>query len=264
VLRSEVAAANSRSELIQQQNRLRLARNRLFQVMGVVADAGLILQGDLVFEKADLRLAEALRAAHLRRPDLFQAELLIRLQRESLSVARSRYQPSLDGVASHDWARLDSDSPDADEWQRSWVAGVEMNVPIFDGLAREGKIGQERALLRRREAELAGTEERVLLEINQALASLEDAEKVVESQALNLTSAREALKLAEAGFREGVNTPTDMTDARAALRLAEGLHAQALYAHTLSRLTLRRAIGALEPGDADPAHLKEFQPGARP
>jgi outer membrane protein len=264
VLRSEVGVANAGSDLIQQQNRRRLARNRLFQFMGVTADPALAITGELTFEKAAPRLGEALTAAHRSRPDLFQADLLVRLQQESLQVARSRYYPSAYGVASHGWSRKDGDSDDTGEWIRDWQAGVQVDFPLFDGLAREGKIRQEKALLKRRGAELADAEERVLLEINQTLANLEDAEKVVESQSLNLLSAREALALAEAGFKEGVNTPADLADARAALRLAEGLHAQALYGHTLSRLSLRRAIGTLDPRDADPAFLKEFQPGAQP
>lgn len=264
VLRSEVGVANARSDLIQQQNRRRLARNRLFQVMGVTADPALAFTGDLIFDKAAPRLSEALATAHENRPDLFQADLLVRLQHESLESARSRYYPAAYGVASHNWARKEGDTTDTGEWIRDWQAGVQVDFPLFDGLAREGRIQQEKALLKRRDAELAGTEERVLLEINQSLANLEDAEKVVESQSLNLARAREALALAEAGFKEGVNTPADLSDARAALRLAEGLYAQALYGHTLSRLSLRRAIGTLDPRDADPAFLKEFQPGAQP
>jgi outer membrane protein TolC len=264
VLRAEVAVANAESDLIQQQNRSRLARNRLFQNMGVTADPALQIAGALTFEKADPKLDAALRLAHLNRPDLYQADLLVRLQGESLQVARSRYYPAVTGVASHEWFYREDGSPDDSEWKRDWVAGVQVEVPLFDGLAREGRIAQEKALLERRRAERAGSEEQVLLEINQSLANLQDAEKVVAVQELNLSRAREALSLAEAGFREGVNTGTDLTDARAALRLAEGLHAQALYAHTVARLSLRRATGVLAPLDADPAALKEFQPGAQP
>jgi outer membrane protein TolC len=264
VLRAEVAVANSQSDVIQQQNRRRLARNRLFQIMGVVADPGLAISGDLAFEKAAPRLDDALRAAHQNRPDLFQADLMIRMQREVLTIAKGRYYPSIYGVAARDWTRRDNHAVGANEWQDSWVAGVEAEFPIFDGLAREGRVKQEEVLLQRRETELSGAEELVLLEINQALASLEDAEKLVESQQVNLIRAREALSLAESGFSEGVNTGSDLADARTALRLAEGLHAQALYAHTISRLSLRRAIGALDPKDADPARLKEFPTGANP
>jgi outer membrane protein TolC len=264
VLRAEVAVANAESDLIQQENRNRLARTRLFQVMGVTADPALRIAGDLVFEKSEPGLGAALRLAHLNRPDLYQADLLVRLQRESLQVAKSRYYPTVSGVASYDWVLRENRTPDEGDWLRAWTAGVQVDVPIFDGMAREGRVDQERALLKRREAELAGAEEQVLLEINQSLANLQDAEKVVASQRLNLARAREALNLAEAGFREGVNTSTDLSDARAALRLAEGLSAQALYAHTVARLSLRRATGLLEPRDADPSSLKEFQPGAPP
>jgi len=264
VLRAEVAAANAQADLIQQQNSLRLARLRLFQLLGVLADPALAVAGDLTFEPAAPRLADTLRTAHQNRPDLAQADLLVGLQRESLAVANSRYYPSAFGLLTHTWTRQENGAAASGDWNPDWMAAIEVDMPFFDGLSREGQIAQERALLRRREIERADAEERVLLELNQALAALEDADKLVASQALNLDRARDALALAEAGFREGVHTSTDVADTRAALRLAEGLHAQALFAHTQARLTLRRAMGTLDPGDPNPAALPAFRAGDAP
>ena len=55
----------------------------------------------------------------------------------------------------------------------------------------------------------------MLLEIQQAILSLRDAEEFVDSQRLNLTRATGGLRLAEGGYREGINTEVEVTDARA-------------------------------------------------
>jgi len=62
-----------------------------------------------------------------------------------------------------------------------------------------------------------------------------------------LNRASEGLRLAEVGYREGVNTRVELTDARAALTRASGLYYQSLYQHTLARLNLQFATGILGP-----------------
>jgi outer membrane protein TolC len=131
---------------------------------------------------------------------------------------------------------------------------------------------QEKAALRRSRIELADAEERTLLEIRQAMMSLRDAEELVESQKLNIQRAEEGLRLAQVGYREGVNTEVEVADARAALTRASGLYYQAVYSHTMAGLTLQRALGILgpraddraAPGDvpAQPVRIKEFEGGA--
>jgi len=179
----------------------------------------------------------------------------------------------VDALFTQGWSRPDPHTSTAD-WGDSWVAGVQLEIPIFDGLRREGRLIQEKALLQRRRIERMDAEESALLEIQQALLTLRDAEEFAESQRLNLQRAGEGLRLAEVGYREGVNTEVEVVDARAALTTARGLYYQAIYDHTVARLLLQRAMGILGPRAGDrtvpkespvhPSRIDEFEPAGQP
>lgn len=250
VLRAEVDVSNFQADAIREQNRLHLAKTRLLKGMGVSQETEVALAGELAYEPARPVLEEAMRIAQTNRPDLTIAEAGVRLQEEALRIAKSRYWPSVDATFVYGWAYPDPHTSLRD-WDDRWVAGVEVALPLFDGLRREGRVIQEGAALERRKVELRDAEERAALEVQQALLSLRDAEELAESQRLNLERAQEGLRLAEVGFREGVTTEVEVVDARAALTRARGLYYQAIHAHTMARLSLQLAMGILGPAAGD-------------
>ena len=274
ILRARVDVSNFRAEMIQQRNRVHLAKTRLFKAVGVSQQSNVELRDKLTHEAVTPDRQEAVRLAYMNRPDLYQAELAVRLQQEALRIARSRYWPNVDLSFTQQWARPDPHFTTADHWGDQWVAGAVLDWPLFDGLSREGRIIQERAALEQRQIELVDAQEQALLEIQQAILSLRDAEEFVQSQRLNLERAAEGLRLSEVGYREGINTEVEVTDARAALTRARGLYYQAVYDHTMVRLELQRAMGVLGPkaGDygvptespARPARVEQFAVPAAP
>lgn len=275
VLRAQVDVSNFRAEMIQQQNRIHLAKTSLLRVLGVSQQSEVELSEELAYAPMKPVLEEAVRLAHENRPDLYEAEIGVRVQQEALRIARSRYWPSVDAVFAQSWARPDPHVSTLDDWGGAWSAGVVASWPIFDGLAREGAVIREKAVLKRRNIELLDAQERALLEVQQAILSIRDAEEFVESQRLNLQRAGEGLRLAEVGYREGINTEVEVTDARAALTRARALYYQAVYDHSFARLDLQRAMGILGPRagvkevpkepPARPSQIEEFAvPGAAP
>jgi len=211
------------------------------------------------------------RLAYENRPDLYQADLNVRIQREALQVANSNYWPKIDAWFRQDWAKPDPHVPMFIEWGNAWTAGISASVPLFDGFRREGRIVQERERLKQREIQLIDAEDRALLEIQQAIFSVLDAEEFVASQMMNLDRAKEALRLAEVGYRQGIQEAVAVTEARSALTRAQGLYYEAVYSHSLNRVTLQKAMGILGPRagstelprnvQARPGEVEEFPAG---
>ncbi len=258
VLRAEVELANAHAEHIQSQNRVHVARLRLFQLMGVREETPVQLAGELTLQAGRPALKTLLQKTFAFRPELNQADLLIRLQQESVQAAKGTRFPMISAFYQYNQVRLDNDRLGAGDWTPDWSVGLQADWFLFDGLAREGRIAEEEAILRRRLRERESVEEKVWLELSQTLAALENAERIVETQTVNLQRAREALTLADAGYREGVTTAAELAQARAALLRTEALYAEALYQHTLARLALRRAVGTLSPLDDDPSDLSDL------
>jgi len=245
VLRAEVELSNFQAELIRNKNAINVAKAQLLKVMGVSQDSDFNLSDELLYVRSEMKMEEAVEAAYRSRPDLFSREFDIKYQKELLRIARSRYWPVLSGYYSNTWSKPDPHTAMEIEWGHAWQAGVMATLPIFDGLSREGEVIVQKARLRQALINLIDAEETALFELTTALLSIEDAKEFVESQMLNLTRAKEGLRLAEVGYKQGTNTQVEMIDAQAALTTARVNHYQAIYSHIIAKLDLQKAMGTL-------------------
>ncbi len=245
VLRTQVELSNFQAVEIKQRNLVNRGKTTLLKLMGVSQDSNIELSGKLTYSEINPVYEDAVKTAFENRPDIFTAELQVRMQREAFNVAFSRYFPSLDAFYTQTWAKPDPHTNVVD-WGDAWKAGVTLDWTLFD-LRREGKLMQEASLLRRDRIELIDAEERALREIRAAILSINDAREFVDSQRLNQKRAEEGLRLAMVGQEQGINTEVEVYDARAALTLAKANYYQAIYDHTVARLILQRAMGILGP-----------------
>ena len=251
VLRAQVERSNSRATLVAFRNAERTSRSDLFRAMGVSQDSDVTPAMELAFEELSLDEEAALREALASRPDLRSAELEIGLQTEAVNVAKSDYFPSFDLYFVQTWAKPDPVISTENDWGNTWAAGVNVSFTLFDGLRRRGRLIRERAALRQYELAYQDLAERTRAEVRRALLSVEDAAEAVRVQGETIEQAREGLRIAEAGFREGTIDQVAVLEARAALTQAQYLYFQSVHAHAVARLDLARARGLLVPSSVD-------------
>jgi len=245
VLRAEVELSNFQAELIQNKNAINIAKANLLKVMGVSQDSDFVLSDELTYVSLKMGMEQAVEVAYRNRPDLFGRQFDIKLQKELLNIARSRYWPSISGFYDNTWSKPDPHNSMKIEWGRVWQAGIVATLPLFDGLSREGEIIQQKARVKQSQIDLIDAEETALFELTKALLSIENAEEFVQSQRLNLARAEEGLRLAEVGYKEGINTQVEMIDAQAALTKARAFYYQSVYSHLIAKLDLQKAMGTL-------------------
>jgi len=256
VLRAEVELSNFQAELIQNKNAINIAKAQLIKEMGVSQDSDFILSGKLVYSPSETAMEQAVEAAFRNRPDLISGEFDIKYQKELLKMAWSRYWPAISGFYENIWSNPDPHQNTMVRWGHLWQAGFMATLPIFDGFSREGEIIQQKARVRQAQIGLIDTEETALFELTSALLSIQNAAEFVESQRLNLTRAEEGLRLAEVGYREGINTQVEMIDAQSALTTAGANYYQAIYSHIIAKLDLQKAMGTMMTLEADDSEGK--------
>ena len=245
VLRAEVELSNFNADLIKVKNAINISKTQLLKVMGISQDSVFILSDELSYSPHKMTMEQAVETAFLNRPDLFERQFDIKLQKELLRIVRSGYWPTISGFYENTWSKPDPHRSMDIEWGHAWQGGVMAELPLFDGLSREGEIIQQKARLKQSQIDLIDTEETTLFELTRALLSIEDAEEFVESQRLNLVRAEEGLRLAEVGYKEGTNTQVEMIDAQSALTKARALYYQSVYSHVTAKLNLQKAMGVL-------------------
>jgi outer membrane protein TolC len=245
VLRAEVELSNFTAQLIQSRNAINVAKANLVKVMGVSQESSFVLSDELEYSPFKITMEQAVANAYRNRPDLFSKELGIRQQKELLTIVQSRYYPVISGFYNNVWSNPDPHDPMVIDWGRAWNYGITAGWPLFDGFAREGAVIEQKARVKQSQIDLVDAEETALFELTKAILSIEDAAEFVESQKMNLSRAEEGLRLAEVGYKEGINTQVEMIDAQAALTTAKANYYQATYSHLAAKLDLQKAMGAI-------------------
>jgi outer membrane protein len=245
VLRAEVELSNFNAELIQNKNAINVSKAQLLKIMGVAQDSEFVLSDELVYEPMQTGMEQAVEAAYHNRPDLYQRQFDIKYQEQLLKIAESFYWPTVSGFLDNSWSKPDPHDSRQINWGHAWQGGVLVTLPLFDGFSREGKIIQQKARLRQSQINLIDAEETTLFELTSAMLSIQDADEFVRSQQLNLDRAKEGHRLAEVGYREGINTQVEVIDAESALTKAKSLYYQAVYSHIIAKLDLHKAMGVL-------------------
>jgi outer membrane protein TolC len=250
VLRAQVALANGQPPLIQARNDYRISIEQLRQVLGFVtaasgADVAKVpeFSGSLaVGEAAKVELADALGAAHAKRPELQQLARIEQAGEQNVKASRSGYQPEFDLVGGYLWLR----SPSSAAWNdrlQGWTAGVQAQWNIFDGRATAGRVVQARSQLEQAKLSLAETTLAVDVQVRQAYSSLVEAWELVQASTKTVDQAQEALRLANVRYGAGTATQLDVLTSEVALTQARLNELQADYGYNVAVATLRQAMG---------------------
>jgi outer membrane protein len=230
VLTTQVRSATAKSRRADVANQLRKQTIALRELLGMPGDTPLPLVGTLEVTPVDLdrdaRVAFAL--AHRREIRLAQtAEAAAHLQhrlaalgnkptiRLDLTVGvKNGYVPNLNALK----ANLD--------------AGMEIDLPIFNGFRTRNDVAESQAELGSAGASTAVVTRRVIASVDQAIADLETSLEKIRTASLQVQQAEQALALADTRYA------ADTAEAEARL-----LEVAARLDFVLSRYALDRAVG---------------------
>ncbi len=248
VLRAQVALANGQPPLIQSRNDYRIAIEQLRQLLGFVstgADVARIPEfpGALtVGDPLKIDLADALVAAHAKRPELQRLARVEEAGEQNIKAARAGTLPEFDLVGGYLWTRNPFSGAFNDNLH-GWTAGVQAQWNIFDGRATAGRVAQARSQLEQAKLSLAETTLGVDVQVRQAHSSLIEAWELVEASAKTVDQAQEALRLATVRYGVGTATQLDVLTSQVALTEARLNQVQAYYGYNVALATMRQAMG---------------------
>lgn len=247
VLRADVALANSRTPLIRARNRAAISVVELEEVLGlkrmpVGPREAITVRGELSFDPLEIAQQEAIESALKDRPDLKQANLLLKAGDQGLKIARADYFPKVSAFGTYG-AEKNQFAESGEDSLEGWQGGFQATWNIFDSLGREGRVTQalsDKKLLEHARDELIL---RIEVEVRRAWSQLSEARQLVEASRQVSVQAEESLRLAKARFDAGVAIQLEVLDAQVELTQARANEVQALHDYALVRAELERAIG---------------------
>ncbi len=244
VLTAQVELENIRPLLIGARNDFALSLNSLKRLVGIPLEEEIQLTDSLTFEAVEVTLEDAKRRALLQRDDLRRQEASIQLQQQVLAAERAVSFPEL-SFDLNLTRRASSDEfvPSSLEFSQSTSAAIELDIPVFDGRAAEGRIRQARAELNKQEFTRSALRQDIELQVQQAYQSVLAAKEATEAARSTVGRAERALEIAETRFKNGLSTQLELNDAQLAVTQSRTSLARALYAYNVARAELLRAMG---------------------
>ena len=174
-------------------------------------------------------------------------ETAVELQDLNVKRLKMGYLPSLSGFASYgaQLQRNDLFDGNENEWFKTSLVGVNLNVPIFDGLQRHAQI--QRAKISRENTLLQKSlfEQTVMLQVNSTYLDYINAREKVTNSSDNMALAQEIYDVTQIKYREGVGSSLEVTQAESELYRSQSNHSAALFDLVNAAIKLKAAKGHL-------------------
>jgi len=237
LLSLEVQLAQTREAAIAARHAARLAEQAFFFVLGLETPAT-----ETGFADNDPALARLTLPADddfSARPELLGLEARLRAAEAMVDNARAGRKPTVNAFASYQYDQGWQTDRDAD----SWMAGLAVELNLFDGGVTTGKVRQSIAELNQVKAMQRKARLGIALEVRQARDEHTNAQERVAVSARAVEQAAESAALTRARFAEGAVLTADLIGTETRLIEAQLRHTIATADERSALVELRRALG---------------------
>lgn len=238
LLSLEVKLAETREQLTHARHGAALAERAFLFILGHAPTPGESVElADTDTTLDALRVPDAVGSSA--RPELAGLRARVSAAENMVAAARGARRPTVNAFASlqHDrgW-RLDRHGD-------SWLAGVAIDLNLFDGGQTSGKIRQARAELAQVEEMLRKAELGFALEAEQARLALAAAQERLAVSAATVAQAEESAALSRARFEQGALLAADLIGIESRLLEARLRRIVAEADERIALAELHRALG---------------------
>ena len=181
---------------------------------------------------------EILRTALASRADFKAARTQSEGARMHARAAAAERLPAVSLYADHG-----SNGKETDRLLGTYSYGVQVSLPIFDGLRTESRLAEERARQREAEVQALDTRRQVETDVRSAMISVASAREEVAAAQARLVLAEQEVAQARERFRQGVSGNADVITASMSLNSARDLVIDARTSYHLARVALASAQG---------------------
>jgi outer membrane protein TolC len=161
---------------------------------------------------------------------------------------RSKYLPQLAAFGTFGYnpaaTRL-GNITQGERWIDYSFVGLQLNVPIFDGLSKHYKTQQAKLAYEKSEQNMTQLQNSIDLQIRQATITLTNNLDALKSQKRNLDLAAEIVRVTRIKYQQGVGSNVEVNNAITAYKEAETNYYSALYDTLIAKVDLDKATGKL-------------------
>jgi outer membrane protein len=241
VLTTQVRVAGARSQLEEVRNSLQKQKIKLLELMAFPKDTSLLLKGAILISPAFIERDSLISLAEKQRPEYklaLDARTSAGLRR---SLAAKGRLPMLNLNLLYGFKN--GYIPDLNVLRGNWVAGLQLEVPVFEGFQTRYKKEEAEADYRASGTQVVNTRNMIVSQVQQALSDVQTSLNKLQTSKVQLDQAQEAKNIAERQYTIGVISNLELLDSQTQLTQAHFIYLRAQYDYVISRYALNRAIG---------------------
>lgn len=205
VLAVEVRVTEVNNQLQYAKSNVKNASDYLMFLMGESQDV-VLLPADSLSVELNSGTSRALPGD---RADIKAMELATEARKKMYTASKMSFLPRLNAFGSYELYDDEIFQGDAN----GYIAGVALTWDLFDGSKRFGKTQQSKAEYKQAELELEQHVQQSQLELNRATRALQDAENKLQLTQLALEQSKEALRIRNNRYEQGLEKTTDLLGA---------------------------------------------------
>jgi outer membrane protein len=248
VLSVRVHVAATREQEIRASNDLAVARTALNDALGIGLDRAFELTTPLESSAAttDAEVEDYRQLAAENRPELRQAELVVRLAHTEQLIAGAAYRPQVVFQAIVEANRQNIISKGA----ANWLTGLTLRWNLWNGGETKARVDSARFAETRATALRKHADSAIQLEVRKAYLDLRAAAQRVEVASTAAAEAQEAHRIIQNRHQAGLTTVTELLRSETALTAALTRRLAAIYDCRVAAGALEHATGTLAAGAA--------------
>lgn len=128
-------------------------------------------------------------------------------------------------------------------WYPIGIIGVQVNMPIFDGLQRYHRVQQARVGILMAENDLLMMQRTIDMQQAIARVTLQNSSATLESQKANMELAQNVFDVAQKKYDQGVGSNLEVINAQTSLKEAQTNYFNALYDAVIAKVDYDKAMG---------------------
>lgn len=248
-LQAQTAHSQARLNEIRAEGALRSIKGVIALHMGLPAQTVLELAGDLN-RRSDTDFVNSLdgllEQALLQHPSLVAANARVSAAQAAIDESRAAGRPTLSFIASlSDTQTRQSTALNGDTHTRDNSIGLQLNIPLFDGVEPVYQARRAYAHLEASEAQLLDEKRRLSLALWGNYQALKVESRALQKTAQWVEQSRQALQVVQGRYRSGVGSMIELLNALTAYSASEQQHINALNTWQRTRLQLASNLGTL-------------------
>jgi len=196
------------------------------------------------FSSCDLDLRQLVGDCYVFSPDVAQLEAGLGASRASVKEARSGHRPTvaLFGTVNRIYNSYDHGVVNSQN-KNSWVLGLSVQVPIFDGFLTSRKVLEAKTRLLKLQEEGILLRKGLALHIKQLYLQMEAAQEQHQAVQDALASAQENRDLVTRAYNEGLTETKEVIEAQIIEAFVKAQHQRILYEHVEAQTHLEFVVG---------------------